>query len=150
MPDRIFCDKWEVVKSLKVRSPGRRNELKPVWDFIFVENLTSMFSQLFTYVHINWGQMKLKPLWISFWSFWPKWNFISVHKISLKHYPKWNAYTCPSKCWVVLKCSWNEMSYEQNLFSCRFEISNRYEFILLMWTYCKICFIKRNWHYVWQ
>ena len=63
-------------------------------------------------------------------------NFHFGYKISCKHYPKWNAYICPSKYRVVLKCSRNETSCEQNLFSRRFEISNRYEFILpLMWTY---------------
>ena len=80
-----------------------------------------------------WNSM---PVWISYRSFWQKWNFISGDKISCKHYPKWNAYTCPSKYRVVLKCSRNETSCEQNLFSRRFEISNRYEFISpLMWTY---------------
>ena len=60
-------------------------------------------------------------VWISYRSFWQKWNFISGDKISCKHYPKWNAYyTCPSKYRVVLKCSWNETSCEQNLFSRRF------------------------------
>ena len=63
------------LKSLRVSSHERRNELKPVWDFIWVENLTSVFSQLFTFVHMNWGEMKLKTVWISYWSFWPKWNF---------------------------------------------------------------------------
>ena len=84
-----------------------------------------------------WNSM---PVWISYRSFWQKWNFISGDKISCKHYPKWNAYyTCPSKYRVVLKCSWNETSCEQNLFTRLFEISNRYEFISpLMWTYSKI------------
>ena len=36
---------------------------------------------------------------------------------------------CPSKYQVVLKCSWNETSCQQNLFSRRFEISNGHEFI---------------------
>ena len=31
--------------------------------------------QLFTYVHINWGKMKLKTVWISYRSFWLKRNF---------------------------------------------------------------------------
>ena len=38
-------------------------------------------------------------VWISYRSLWQKWNFISGDKISCKHYPKWNAYTCPSKSW---------------------------------------------------
>ena len=63
-------------------------------------------------------------------------NLPEAKWISTKHYPKWNSCTCPSKYRVVLKCSCNETSCEQNLFSHRFEISNRYEFIsLLMWTY---------------
>ena len=70
-----------------------------------------------------------QTVWISYWSFWQKWNFISDDKISCKHYTKWNAYTCPPKYRVVLKCSQNETSCEQNLFSRRFAISNRYEFI---------------------
>ena len=76
------------------------------------------------------------PVWISYRSFWQKWNFILGDKILCKHYPKWNADTCLSKYRLVLKCSQNETSCEQNLFSRWFEISNRYEFILpLMWTY---------------
>ena len=63
------------VMTLRVRSHERRNELKPVWDFISVENLISVFSQLFTCVHMNWSKMKLKTVWTSYRSFWPKWNF---------------------------------------------------------------------------
>ena len=63
-------------------------------------------------------------------------NFHFGYKISCKHYPKWNAYICPSKYRVTWKCSRNETSCEQSLFSSRLEISNRYEFIsLLIWTY---------------
>ena len=61
--------------------------------------------------------------------FW-QWNIISVDKISCKHYPKRNAYACLSKYRVVLKCSWNKRSFEQNLFSRQFEISNRSSFHL--------------------
>ena len=64
----------ERVRSHEKRNE-RRNELKPVWDLISVKNLTSVFSQLFTYIHINWDEMKLKPAWISYWLFCPKWNF---------------------------------------------------------------------------
>ena len=39
------------------------------------------------------------------------------------------AYACPSKYQVILKCSRNETSCEQNLFSRWFEISNGHEFI---------------------
>ena len=70
------------------------------------------------------------------WSFWQKRNFRSDDKISCKHYRKWNAYGCQSKYRVALKYSRNETSCEQNLFSHRFEISYRFEFISpLMWTY---------------
>ena len=83
-----------------------------------------------------WNSMRV---WISYQPLWQKWHSILVDKISCKHYPKWNAYTCPSKYWVILKCRPNETSCEQDLFLCRFEISNRYEFILpLVWTYSKI------------
>ena len=60
---------------LRVHSHERRNELKPVWDLILVENSTSVFSQLITCVHMNWGQMKLKTVRVSYRSFSPKWNF---------------------------------------------------------------------------
>ena len=75
-------------------------------------------------------------VWILYQSLWQKWNFIFGDSILCKHYPKWNAYTYPSKYWVVLKFSQNETSYEQNLFLRLFKISNRYEFISpLMWRY---------------
>ena len=82
-----------------------------------------------------WNSMRVR---ISYRSFWQKWNFISGDRISCKRYPKLNVYTCPLNYRVVLKCSQNETTCEQNLFSRRFEISNRYEFISpLMWTYSK-------------
>ena len=82
-----------------------------------------------------WNSMRV---WISYRSCWQKCNFISIDKIPRKHYPKWNAYTCPSKYWVVLKCTRNETSCEQNLFSRQFEITNQYEFITpLMWTFLR-------------
>ena len=80
-----------------------------------------------------WNSMRV---WISYQSFWQKWNFISGDKILCKRYPKKNAYTCPWKFRVVLKYSWNETSCEEKLSSRRFEISNRYVFISsLMWTH---------------
>ena len=75
-------------------------------------------------------------VWISYRIICRKWNFISGDNIFCKHYPKWSSYTCPSKYRVVLKCSRNEISCKQNLFSRRLEISNWYQFISpLMWTY---------------
>ena len=59
-----------------------------------------------------WNSMRV---WISYRSFWQKWNFISGDKILCKRYPKKNAYTCPWKFRVVLKYSWNETSCEENL-----------------------------------
>ena len=80
-------------------------------------------------------------VWFSYWSFWQIWSFISGDKISCKHYPKWNAYTCSLKYRVVLKCSRNETSCEQDLLSRRFEISHRYEFISpLVWMYSYLIF----------
>ena len=84
---QIFsCEYYEIFKTpilkniwerldLRVRSHERQNELKLVWDFILVENLTSVLIQLFTCVHMNWDEMKLKTVWISHRLFWPKWNF---------------------------------------------------------------------------
>ena len=88
----------------RVCSHERRNEVKPAWDFISVENLTSVFSQLFTCVRMNWGEMNLKTVWmfqtqtrwmlhlicmgvwnsmrvyISYRSFWQKWISFQVIK----------------------------------------------------------------------
>ena len=84
-------------------------------------------------------RLKLIAGLISLQSFWQKWNFIWGDKISCQHYPKWNAYVCPSKYWVILSCSRNETSCEQYLSSRQFEISNRYEFISpVMWTYSEL------------
>ena len=71
---------------------------------------------------------------ISLQPFCQKYNFVLCDKILCKHYSKWNAYRYPSKYWMVLKCSRNETLCEKNLFSCWFQISNWYKFILLfMW-----------------
>ena len=67
-------------------------------------------------------RLKLIAGVISLLLFWQTWNFISSDKITCRHYLKWNAYGCPSKYRVVLKCSRNETSREQNMFSRRFEI----------------------------
>ena len=77
--------------TLRILSYESRNKLKPVWDFILAENLTSVFSQLFTCAHMNWGKMKLKLVWISCSSFWPKWNFRPAWNLHVNRiYPKWN------------------------------------------------------------
>ena len=46
-----------------------RGEMNSVWNFISVENLSPVFSQPLSCVHMNWGKMKLKPLWIYFGHF---------------------------------------------------------------------------------
>ena len=48
-------------------------------------------------------RLKLIAGVISLLLFWQTWNFISSDKITCRHYPKWNAYRCPSKYRVVLK-----------------------------------------------
>ena len=45
---------------MRVRSHKRRNELNQVKDFILVENLIPLFTQLFTHIHMNWGKMKFQ------------------------------------------------------------------------------------------
>ena len=116
------------------RSFWRKWNFKLAWDFhvnIIYPKRTRWMLRLMRMC--TWNSMRV---WISYRSFWQKWNFISGDKISCKHYPKWDAYTCPSNYRVVFKCRRNETSCEQNMFSCRFEMSNRYEFISpLMWTY---------------
>ena len=48
-----------------------------------------MFNQLFTYLHLNWGEMKLKAVWISYQSFWSKWSLKLVWDFHVnKIYPK--------------------------------------------------------------
>ena len=59
---KLWVNGLYTVVLLRVRSHERRNELKLVWDSISVENLTLAFSQLFTCVHMNWGEMKLKTV----------------------------------------------------------------------------------------
>ena len=94
----------------------------PKWDFQPKWNLMPVWVHFVSHVKVLSMQV-----WISYRSFWQKRNFISCDKISLscKHYPKLNACTCPSKYQVILKCSRNETSCEQNLFSCRFKTGIR-------------------------
>ena len=83
-PGYCFC--------IRVRSYERWNELKPVWDFISVENLTSVFSQLFTCVHMNWGEMKLNGM-----------DFISVilTKMKLQTSMRFSCeHNLPEKKWI--------------------------------------------------
>ena len=57
-------------------------------------------------------RLKLIADAISSWSFWTcfdKWKFILGDKISCKHYPKWNAYSCLSKYWFDMQPKWNMM-----------------------------------------
>ena len=156
-------NRTSVFDPLRVRSHERRNNLKPAGDFIRLKiSLRCSVSYLLVFKFpigmafsceqdlpkANWisadsldirfnAHVRLKSIAsaTSLWSFWQKWNFILGDKISCKHYPKWNVYTCPSKNRVVLKCSQNETSCEQNLFSHQLVFSNKFEFIsLLMWT----------------
>ena len=121
---------------IRVHSHERRNELKPVWDFISVENLTSVVSQLSTCVHMNWGEMKLKTVWISYRSFWQKWNFISGDKIC-KHHPKWKAYNIHQN----IESFWNvaEMKLHVNktCFHTGLKSQTGMNSFRLMWTYSK-------------
>ena len=38
--------------------------------FHFGWKSTLVFSHLFTCIHINWGKLKIKLVWISYWSLW--------------------------------------------------------------------------------
>ena len=94
--------------SLRVLWHERRNELKPVWDFISVENLTAVFSQLFTCVYMNCGKMKLKTVWIWYWSIWPKWNFKPAwdFHVNIIYRDKTN------KCWLIGFCHYCTCAFE--------------------------------------
>ena len=124
---------------ISYRSFWPKWNFKPAWDF----HVIIVYPKRNEWTQTRWMLCLIRLyvcnsvlVWISHRSFWQKWNSISNNKILCKHYLKWNAYTCPSKCRVVLKCSRNETSCKQNFFSGRFEISNRYESISsLMWTY---------------
>ena len=77
-----YCDRWYCKIMFLYKSTF-------TWDFISVESLNLVFSQFFTCIYLHWGQMKLKLVWISYRSFWPKWNFkpvwdFHVNKIYLK------------------------------------------------------------------
>ena len=120
-----------------------------------------MFSQLFTCFHINWGKMKLILTKMKFKTgirFSCEQNLPCakrneyVHSrwiLRLMHMCAWNSFKHhPPKPFdqnmVIVKCSRNETSYEQNLFSRRLEISNRHEVIWpLMWMH-STDHIKKN------
>ena len=99
------------MSSLRVLSHERRSELKPVWDFIKVENLTSVFSQLSSCIHMNWSEMKLKTVWILYWSFWPKWNFKPAWDFHVNIiYPKRNKQAQTRWMLRLMRmCVWNSM-----------------------------------------
>ena len=92
---------------------------KPAWDFhvnIIYPKWNELAQTRWMLRLMRMCVWKSLRVWISYRSIWQKWNFISGDKISCKHYPKWNAYSCLSKYRVVLKFSWNESSCEHNLF----------------------------------
>ena len=122
-----FFFKRHILKKIPTIKQGKKNYSLNVFS-IFLESV----SKLNEIVSCDDTEAKWTQTGVTFHF---GWNFILGDKISCKHYPKWNTYTCPSKYRVVLKCSRNETSCERNLFSRRFEISNQYEFISpLMWT----------------
>ena len=122
-----FFFKRHILKKIPTIQQGKKNYSLNVFS-IFLESV----SKLNEIVSCDDTEAKWTQTGVTFHF---GWNFILGDKISCKHYPKWNTYTCPSKKRVVLKCSRNETSCERNLFSRRFEISNQYEFISpLMWT----------------
>ena len=73
--------------------PCEQNLPKAKW--INADLLDTAFN-----VHVR---LKLIEVVISLRSFWQKWNIILGDKISSKHYPKQNAYACPSTYRDVLK-----------------------------------------------
>ena len=90
---------------------GPKWNLKPAWSF----HVNIILPKRNEYAQTRWMLRLMRMcvwnsmrVWISYRSLWQKWNFISGDKISCKHYLKWNAYTCPSKYRVILKCSRNE------------------------------------------
>ena len=106
------------ISFLRVRSYKRRNELKPVSNFILVENLTrcSVSSLLvFFTCYLNWEKTKLKPVWISYQSFWLKWSFKSAWDFHVnKIYQKRN-YEVQTR-WILPlmgMCVWNLWSFWQ-------------------------------------
>ena len=103
--------------TLRVHSHERRNELKPEWDFISVENLTSLFSQFFICVHMNWGEMKHKTVWISALYFHIlSWHFFVFnqkklcfyHFISLLIKYRISATVCESALHTVKATDWDQ------------------------------------------
>ena len=87
----LFCSSNYLLDVyLRVRPYERRNELKPIWDFISVENI-QFGVQSALYLCSHECSMKLKPVWISYRSFWPKWNFKQTWDFHVnKIYPKRN------------------------------------------------------------
>ena len=87
----LFCSSNYLLDVyLRERPHERRNELKPIWDFISVENI-QFGVQSALYLCSHECSMKLKPVWISYRSFWPKWNFKQTWDFHVnKIYPKRN------------------------------------------------------------
>ena len=108
---------WSEMKRKPVWIPywlfwPKRNFI-PAWDF----NVTKVYPKRNEYAKTFWIlRLMSMCVWKSLLSFWEKWHFISGDK-TCKHYAKWNTNACSSKYRVFLKCSRNETSCEQNMFS---------------------------------
>ena len=94
---------------ISYRSFSPKWSFKPAWDF-HVKKLpkAKWISADSLDIAINAHvRLKLIASVISLRSFWQKKKFILADKISYKHYPKWNAYACPSKYWKKYWVKWN-------------------------------------------
>ena len=113
-----------------------------VEDFILVENLTSVFSQPFIFVHMNWGEMKVKLIWISNQSFWPKWNCklawdFHVNKI----YPKRNELA--QAIWILSLTRTYARNSLRVLFHCGHKIKIKIKFDRNKISFCDKVSYKR-------
>ena len=105
----------------------RQNETQTVMDFISVIYTKMKFQTGMRFpCELNLPEAK----WISVNSLDIAFNeYVRLKLIAIILTEMKFTYACLSKYQVVLKCSRNETSCEQNLFSRRFEISNEHEFI---------------------
>ena len=127
---KILLPSWAVLLILRLKGCLHEISFRVKWN-IFIY----MSGKFLITAYMTQPEMKFIAGIISLQSFWQKWNFILGDKISCKHYPKWiSRHVHPYQ--FVLKCSRNETLFEKNLFSRRFEVSCRVEFISsLLLTY---------------